>query len=319
MRHCLLALLIIPLSAALPLACNSAGPAARAPDGSDVLTPDVAASDALGDAADLGGPDDGPAAETATPDVAVSDARGDAADLGGPGDGTAADTSPGETAADTAAATITVSGTAFAFSLPGQPYGRIGGATITILEHPGLTTTTAADGSFVLAAVPAGTTATFVLVAAGFPEAQTKTFSLPAGDLERVTFQVPDDRLFGLMAQMIAVDIDPAQCQLVTTVTRVGKSIYDEGAHGEAGALVAIEPALPAENGPIYFNENVIPDRAQPESSEDGGVLFVNVPPGTYTLRAEKAGVPFEAVTMTCRPGVLVNASPPYGLQALAP
>ena len=35
------------------------------------------------------------------------------------------------------------------------------------------------------------------------------------------------------------IEPDESQyCQMVTTVTRVGKSIYDAGAHGEAGATV---------------------------------------------------------------------------------
>jgi hypothetical protein len=100
-------------------------------------------------------------------------------------------------------------------------------------------------------------------------------------------------------------------------VTRVGKSLYDEGAHGEAGATVTVEPALPPEHGPIYFNAAVIPDPSLTETSEDGGVLFVDVPPGTYTLHAQKDGVIFEDTLMQCEAGVLVNASPPYGLQAL--
>jgi len=61
----------------------------------------------------------------------------------------------------------------------------------------------------------------------------------------------------------------------------------------------------------------VLPDRDLTQSSTDGGVLYYNVDPGVYTLSAEKTGVEFESVTLNCRKGVLVNASPPYGLQAL--
>ena len=35
-------------------------------------------------------------------------------------------------------------------------------------------------------------------------------------------------------------------------------------------------------------------------------------------LTATKEGVKFEPVRLRCRAGVLVNASPPYGLQALS-
>ena len=53
------------------------------------------------------------------------------------------------------------------------------------------------------------------------------------------------------------------------------------------------------------------------ETSDDGGVLFIQVPPGDYTWTAHKAGVEFTQVRMKCRAGYLINASPPWGLQAL--
>ncbi len=60
-----------------------------------------------------------------------------------------------------------------------------------------------------------------------------------------------------------------------------------------------------------------IPDRALVQTSDDGGVLFVNVPPGTYTLTGTKAGAVFTTLKMKCEAGWLVNASPPWGLQRL--
>jgi hypothetical protein len=101
----------------------------------------------------------------------------------------------------------------------------------------------------------------------------------------------------------------------VTTVTRVGKSIYDPGAHGEAGATVTLDPPLPAEHGPIYFNAQVLPDRTLTETSEDGGVLFIQVPPGEYVWTASKPDALLSRVKSKCRVGFLVNASPPWGLQ----
>ncbi|MBK8238269.1 MAG: carboxypeptidase regulatory-like domain-containing protein [Deltaproteobacteria bacterium] len=214
--------------------------------------------------------------------------------------------------------TIEVSGDAFAFTLPGTPYGLIAGATISIVEQPGITTTTDEAGHFVLPEVPAGSLATFEMVADGFPRARTKTFTLPDdGPLERVTFQIPGDDLFALLADLLSVEVDPGACQIVSTVTRVGKSIYDDGAHGEAGATVTLEPSIDPARGPVYFGADVVPDPMLTETTEDGGVLFSNVPAGSYVLRAMKDGVSFESVTLNCEGGTLVNASPPYGLQAL--
>lgn len=232
---------------------------------------------------------------------------------------TAASSSTGEEPTGTTGApTVLVSGDAFAFTLPGSPYGLIDGATIRVLEAPEFMAVTDAMGHFELAGLPAGATATFTLEHPNHPPARTKTFTLPdGGALEKVTFQIPDNALFAAMAAIVKIEIDPAACQMVSTVTRVGKSIYDAGAHGEADATVTITPALPDGHGPIYFGDDVIPDPALTLTTTDGGVLFVNVPPGTYTLEAHKDGVNFEPTTMQCEAGVLVNASPPFGLQAL--
>ena len=241
-------------------------------------------------------------------------------DDGEGGDPTAGETSTGGAGeTGTGASTggepaVTASGDAFAFG----PYTMIAGATVRILEMPEHTTTTDAEGHFELPGLPPEAKATFVFEAEGFPTTYTRTFTLPeAGEaLERLTFQVPENATFDLLASVVEIEPDPSACQIASTVTRVGKSIYDEGAHGEAEATVSIEPSLPADSGPIYFNAQVIPQRDLTETSEDGGVLFVNVPPGTYTLTAEKPGVQFDPVSVVCDPGVLVNASPPYGLQA---
>jgi len=232
--------------------------------------------------------------------------------------GTAGASSSGSATGETAGASVVVSGDAFAFTLPGTPYGRIVDATIRVLEAPELGVRSDAEGHFEFPALMAGGSATFVLEHPDFPPARTRTFTLPdAGELTRVTFQVPDLALFQAIATIVEVELDPGACQIVSTVTRVGKSIYDAGAHGEAGATVTISPALPAEHGPIYFNDEVIPDRSFTATSTDGGVLFINVPPGTYVVQAHKDGVVFEDVTMQCAAGALVNASPPHGLQAL--
>ena len=254
-----------------------------------------------------------------TPDE-TSETSGDGdGDPSGDGDGDASGDGDGDGDGDPSGdgdgePLMSASGDAFAFTLPGEDYGRIANATVSLLEDPNMTTTTDADGHWVLELGPGP--ATFVIAADGFPPARTKTFMIE-DSVELVTFQVPNDELFGLLAGVLNLEVDPATCQIVSTVTRVGKSIYDAGAHGEEGAIVTIDPPLPAEHGPVYFNSAVIPDPSLTETSDDGGILFTNVPPGTYTLHAEKDGVVFEDVVMQCAAGVLVNASPPYGLQAL--
>ena len=212
---------------------------------------------------------------------------------------------------------VSVSGDAIPFN---SPVGtRLEGAVISILEHPEMTMTTGADGHFQFDGLEVGEEVTLVLEHEdNWHPMQTATITLGPEGAERITFQVVDYPQYHALAAMLALVPDEENaCQMVTTITRVGKSLYDEGAHGEEGATVTLDPVLPEEHGPIYFNSEVYPDRDLTESSDDGGVLFIQVPPGEYVWTAEKDGVDFTTVKMKCRAGYLINASPPWGLQAL--
>ncbi len=211
-----------------------------------------------------------------------------------------------------------VSGDAIPFN--GGPDGRVEGAEIWILEHPERRLTTGADGRFAFEGLEVGSEVTLVLEHPDYHLIQTGTHVVPEGGIERLTFQAVTHDVYAAFAAVLGITPDEEHaCQMPTTVTRVGKSLYDPGAHGEAGATVTIEPPLSPDHGPIYFNSSVVPDRSLSETSDDGGVVFVQVPPGEYTLTAHAPGVEFRQVKMKCRAGVLVNASPPWGLQALAP
>jgi hypothetical protein len=216
----------------------------------------------------------------------------------------------------TPAATTHVSGDAFDF-LVGLETGGIGSAHVFVLEDPALTATTDATGHFSISGVPIGSEATLVMEHPDYIPIQTATFDVAASGLDRVTFQAVTPATRDTLAGILSLTIDDTRCQMVTTVTRIGRSVYDPGAHGEAGVLVTIDPPLPASSGPVYFNASVIPDPTLTETSEDGGVLFANVPPGEYTWTATKDGATFAQVRMRCRAGVLVNAAPPWGLQRL--
>lgn len=209
---------------------------------------------------------------------------------------------------------VAVSGDAFLFN--GGTDGRVVGATVTVVEDPARQVTTDGTGHFQFDGFAAGDEVTLALAFPDHHAIQTGTLTVGDAALERVTFQVVHDAIYDLLADMLAITPDDSRCQVVTTVTRVGKSLYDEGAHGEAGATVTIDPPT-GEEGPIYFDSSVLPDRTLTETSDDGGVLFLQVPPGRYTLTATKPGVTFRPVAITCRAGFLVNSSPPWGLQAL--
>lgn len=212
-------------------------------------------------------------------------------------------------------ATTTVTGDAFAFNEGVD--ARVADAHVFVLEDPSLDATTDATGHFVITGVPVGSDVTLVLEHPEFIPIQTGTHTVPDGGIDRITFQAVRPVIRDALAELLMLEIDPTRCQIVTTVTRVGRSLYDPGAHGEAGATVTIAPTVDAASGPIYFNSDVLPDRTVTETSDDGGVLFVNVPVGEYTLTAHQDGGTYEPLRMTCRAGVLVNASPPWGLQRL--
>jgi hypothetical protein len=221
------------------------------------------------------------------------------------------ETSGGTTPRDTA----TVSGIAAPFNNAVE--GRIEGATVKLLGHPDRAVVTSADGVFSFDEVYVGDEATLTLEHPDYPLIQTGTHVVPAEGIDDLTFQAPTFAQYDALAAVLALAPEDTKCQMVTTVTRKGGTILAPGAHGEAGVTVTVEPPLPAESGPIYFNAAVIPQRSLTESSEDGGVLFVNVPPGDYVWSGHKEGAALNDVRFRCRAGVLVNASPPRGMNVL--
>lgn len=198
------------------------------------------------------------------------------------------------------------------------PNGRISGAEVSVLEFPEMSVVTGADGHFKFEGLPVGADVTLVMMHPDYHPIQTGTHVLPDEGMQRVTFQAVTPAIYGALAAIVEVTPDDEKyCQMVTTVTRVGKSIYDPGAHGEAEVVVTVDPPLPAENGPIYFNAQVIPEPGLTQTSEDGGVLYMQVPPGEYTWTGTKPGVELRQVRMKCRAGFLINASPPWGMQRM--
>ena len=191
------------------------------------------------------------------------------------------------------------------------------GAGVTWLESPCRKAVSDSKGHFVFAGIKAGSELTLLLAHKDFPPQHTGTITVPAGGAQRFSFQAVSHFTYKALAAIAGVTPDAARCQIATTVTAYGKSVYTSGAHGEEGATVTISPALPKTNGPIYFNSQVLPEPTLTQTSDDGGVIYLNVPPGTYTIQAHKAGVTFRPVKIKCRAGWLANASPPWGIQVV--
>src|SRR5579859_5047056 len=121
--------------------------------------------------------------------------------------------------------TTTVSGDAFDFSV--GITGGIANAHVYLLEHPTLDAHTDAMGHFVIAGVPIGGDATLVMEHPDFILIQTATIAVPAAGLSRVTFQAVTANVRDALAASLNETIDPTRCQMVTTVTRIGRSVYD--------------------------------------------------------------------------------------------
>tara|TARA_B100001540_G_scaffold223345_2_gene197605 strand:- start:2602 stop:3567 length:966 start_codon:yes stop_codon:yes gene_type:complete len=111
---------------------------------------------------------------------------------------------------------------------------------------------------------------------------------------------------------------------MVVTVGKSWGSMHDDRLpHGDPGATMTIAPAIGADAiGPIYFNEQVIPDITWDSTSLDGGVVWLNLPLGqVWQVSAEKAGVTYPTVRFSIDQadidaGVqLFIASPPDSLE----
>lgn len=212
-----------------------------------------------------------------------------------------------------------VRGKAFSF---GPTQGQsVQGGIIRVVELPTIFTTVADDASFALQ-VPSGAPLSFAFEQDGYAPYQTGTYPIGPEGLDQLGIQAPSKPTFDALADIAGVVPDPERCQIATTVTAAGTDHLPFGGAGlgakDAVATLTPNPdAIPA----VYFayvSESLIyPNPSRSATSEDGGVLWTNVRPGTYTIAATAPGQSFTSVLIRCRPGVLVNASPPMGIQGL--
>jgi len=221
-----------------------------------------------------------------------------------------------------AAKTVHITGKAYRFN---QMSTYLAGAPIRVREYPDINAPTDANGDYDLE-VPADANVTpYIDPGDDYNEIDLQTFHTRGKDIRNANFQTPHDLEYGLLAALLGLEIGPdgrpSECVIVTTVSarNVRGVPYEvflaRTPHGVAGATAGTFPALP---GPIYFNDSVIPDPTETQSSGDGGIIWDVVPPGAYRVVAEHPTTRFASFLATCAAGRVVNANPPWGAYELA-
>lgn len=223
--------------------------------------------------------------------------------------------------------TTTVSGVVFEFQtrtpLPGVQ------VDLDLGEQGLLHAESDAEGRWT-AAVPDGVPFTPVLAVDGYLPARHATFVVGPGTEalpgyldkpERLDLQAVPMAVFQDMADALAgTPLQREACLIVDTVTVA--QVYSMASfadfvilrpHGEPGVQMRLEPDPGVD--PIYFNESVLPDYSLSLTSQDGGVVWLNVPPGVYTVTGEHPDPSLEIVPreVTCLEGQLINLNPPMG------
>ncbi|MCO4772108.1 MAG: hypothetical protein KDA24_18895 [Deltaproteobacteria bacterium] len=239
---------------------------------------------------------------------------------GDPGDGDP--TPPAEEGPAWGDGARSIRGNAFFFDMQTVPQidniTDVEGALLYVFEAPEIQAVLdPADGhAFELTGIPEGKRVTLALTHPDFFPHLTGTFTVGDDDLEDMSFQSVSNRIAELASELLQVDIfAPGRCQMATTVTALGA--VDIYAPGEPGANVTLDPPVPNEQGPYYFNEMVLPTVSLTETTTDGGVTVVDAEPGEYVWSGNKEGMEIQEVTMKCVAGWLTNAAPPWGMNVL--
>jgi hypothetical protein len=210
-----------------------------------------------------------------------------------------------------------VTGMVFVFGPNGAGL-TVEGGVVAVVEDPGVTTSVAADGTFAFE-VPSGGPATFSFTKAGFQLEHSATLAITPAGISMLGFQVPVEETYQLLAAVAKITLDANRCQIVTTISAVGTAPYGGDGLGVPGSTISIDPA--SGDVPTYFayqGGTIYPAPGLTETSIDGGAIISNVEPGReYVIQGHRSGLSFQAATIRCRAGALVNAAPPNGIQQL--
>jgi hypothetical protein len=236
-------------------------------------------------------------------------------------------TDPGSAGRAPQSGKVLISGTAYAFF---DIDDRIPGAVVRIEEYPELSAPVEPDGSYAVEVPDNANVTPYIETPDGYNDIYLQTFHTSGSDLKHVNFQVVPDLYYFAFAALLGVPLDEdgqiEQCVIVSTfsiheardATTFDPGFKDVYPHGLPGSTATISPLQGDTRGPIYFTfPGIIPDPEQPASSEDGGVLWVEVPPGYYWLEPEDPTERLAPFLAHCENGRLINANPPWGFYEL--
>jgi hypothetical protein len=247
----------------------------------------------------------------------------------------------GISTASAAPKTVTISGKAFIFN---HMNTYISDATIKVREFPKISATTDSLGDYVLTVPNDATVTPYILSGQGtltkhersddsptgtvdthWNEIDLQTFHTRGQNIENANFQTPQDAEYNGLKGLLGIESNPetgrpAQCAIVTTASQrdvrdtTYQGYWENTPHGVEGATSVEYPAI---DGPIYFNEQVIPLPTVPNTSGDGGIIWPVVPTGTYRIVTSSPDARFASFLATCAPGRVINANPPWGAYEL--
>lgn len=171
----------------------------------------------------------------------------------------------------------------------------------------------------------------FIYEKQGWVTTKSNVITVADGDIDDLAIQFIDPDYYykdmkpltgKMLSAMMPAGADAAMKNaMVVTVGKPWASMHDDRLpHGEPGATATL---IPGAIGPIYFDESVRPNPFYKTTSVDGGVAWINVPAGVYSLGASKQDMLFKEVKFVVdesdeKNGVeLYIASPPYSVQGI--
>jgi hypothetical protein len=226
--------------------------------------------------------------------------------------------------------TVTISGVAYAF------FGiddHAPGAVVRVDEFPELSAPVAIDGSYSIEVPDDQNVTLYIDPPATYVKTYLQTFHTSGEDIEKAHFQMPREWHYNAFSALLEIPRDRdgqlEDCVIVSTfsiheardATTFDPGFKDVYPHGLPDSTATISPRRGETKGATFFDFEplILPNPDRTSSSQDGGVLWTEVPPGYYWLEPEHPSERLAPFLAHCENGRVINASPPWGFYELKP